>query len=622
MITAGYGAWTSPIDAASLVGNSNGLHWQHGLLDGDVAYWSQALAAEGGRTTIFRREPNQAATEITPGRYVRNSVNEYGGGEWTVAGGVVVYSDWPSGDLRAIAGEDSLLLSGQDNAIRYGCLSYYPAQRLVLGVREDHTGSGEPVQSIFALDIARLEVTTVAAGADFYAYPTLGDDGLVAWMEWDHPNMPWDSTRIMAAEFGERPAARLVSTGGAESAVYPAWRGQTLVYLSDADGYWGFRAWSPDSEAPPLPLLPPDSPAAAHDFCGPIWSIDAVPYSLFGDSIGCSWFDGGCSKLGVLHGGELRQLPSAAVAATIFGHGERCVAMLGYADRPPELVILDWLTGETTLLAADGEAIDPGYVSTAVPLDWEGDNGQVHAWYYPPKNPKFAAPPGDLPPAIVLSHGGPTANSGPEYRESYQFWTTRGFAIVDVNYSGSTGYGRAYRERLRGAWGIADVRDCADAAKALVARGLADPRRIAIKGASAGGYTTLQALVTSDVFAAGVSSYGVGDLEALANDTHKFESRYLDGLVAPYPAERQTWIDRSPVHNLGRLSCPMLILQGSEDAIVPPQQAYDMAAAVRANGLEAELVVFEGEGHGFRKAENIIAATQATQEFLQRLFVT
>ncbi|MDR1236955.1 MAG: prolyl oligopeptidase family serine peptidase [Propionibacteriaceae bacterium] len=645
METARYGTWTSPIAANDLIDASRGLSYQYGKWNDAAAYWAQADPNDGGRVTIWQQRDGQPLAELTSGHYVRSGVNEYGGGAWDIAGNVLVYSDWPSGDLRIIRdGEDNRLLQGLGNTLRYGGLSWCPEQNIVLGVCEDHRPTGEPVNSIFAARADSNHASTLAKGADFYAYPTLSRHGLLAWMEWDHPNMPWDSTRIMVASLDDLTHPVAVAANPGEAAVYPAWAPDgALIYLSDRSGFWNFHRW----EAGVSTVLH-DHP---FDFCGPIWSLDPVPYSIVDQQrIACSWLVDGRARLGVLNfnpatpgDGRLAEFSCDAVTAQLCGHGPKAAAMLGYADRPLELVAVDWLAVDSpstsdapgheapiSVLASDGTTeiqtgastvdLRDGWVSTAEPMSWDSPDGLVQAWYYPPRNPGFQAPAGELPPVQVWSHGGPTACSGSDYRLSVQYWTSRGFGIIDVNYSGSTGYGRAYRDRLKGQWGIADARDCVDAARTLSERGLADPKRLSIRGGSAGGYTTLRALTTSDVFSAGISFYGIGDLEALATDTHKFESRYLDGLIAPYPEQRQVWLDRSPINHLDNLHSPMLILQGSDDQVVPPQQAYAMAAALEASGQKATLIVFEGEGHGFRKAETIITATQAVLTFLSELY--
>ena len=466
--------------------------------------------------------------------------------------------------------------------------------------------------------------TVLVSGADFYACPSLSQDGRLAWVQWNHPNMPWDTTTIMVAPLNNLADANKVSTGTDESAVYPSWAPDgSLIYLSDLQGFWNFYRFD-GHQSKPLHQ-------ASYDFCGPMWVPEPSPYCIISADakqveIGCTWLQDGVSQLGVLRcdlatgTSELQQVPTDAIAANIRGSGTRSTLLLGYPNRRGTLATVDWNTQTISPLPLPTDPNQPdltGYISVAQPIEWEGEYGPVHAWYYPPTNKDYQAPAGELPPVQVLSHGGPTSYSLPTYNLSdIQYWTSRGIGILDVNYSGSSGYGRAYRERLKGNWGIVDVEDCAAGALVLVERGLADPKRLSIKGGSAGGYTTLASLAFKDVFTAGISLYGIGDLEVLAKDTHKFESRYMDGLVGPYPERRDLYLERSPNHHLDKFDAAMLILQGSEDKVVPPQLAYAMADAIRAKGHPATLMVFDGEGHGFRRADTIIAATEAALNFL------
>ena len=631
---APYGSWASPVGLDMLVDPSLPTERALGLIVGQALYATRVNIAEGGRVQLWRTsltdgKPADDDTLLTPGRCVRATINEYGGGAWTAAlvdgREVVVYSDWPSNDLRVIEdGVDRVLTAG--GPLRYGSLALDADRRLVLAVREDHRGPGLPVNAIVAIRLDDGDQWVLAQGADFYASPTLSADGRLAWVQWNLPNMPWDATALLTAPLCDPESARAVVQESDESAVYPTWAPDgSLIYLSDRGGYWNFCRWDDTDCDDPPPVRLHDHP---YDFCGPMWVPDPAPYCLIAAdrdtvTIGCSWLDDGLARLGVLDhdlrtgATALAPIESPAVEATICGHGQLCAVSLGYADRPGGLALLDW--GSSAITPVRPQALAPalaGFVSVAQPLTIQGEYGPFHAWYYPPTNPDFHAPDGELPPVQVWSHGGPTGVSSAAFRIGTQFWTTRGIGILDVNYSGSAGFGRAYRERLKGNWGLADVSDCVSAVRELVDRGLADPARLSIRGGSAGGFTTLAALVFTDVFAAGISLYGVGDLEALATDTHKFESRYLDGLVAPYPAGRQVYLDRSPVHHLDGLSCPMLILQGLDDRVVPPEQAYAMADAVRAKGLPVELITFEGESHGFRKAESIIATAQAALAFL------
>ena len=645
--------------------------------------------SDGGRVSLWRLPER---IELTPNNYVRTALHEYGGGEWAAAsasdsviggnsetGGdsssvepanalaipadpadpVIVYSDFPSNDLRIIAGgQDKLLVPG--GKYRYGSLRLDLPHGVVLAVREDLTGQKEPIDQIVSIDIkdviegspspvdegsplpviagltrnltppqhATERSQVLVSGADFYACPTLSSDGRLAWVQWNHPNMPWDTTTIMVAPLSDPSNATQISTGSDESAIYPTWAPDgSLIYLSDLSGFWNFYRYDGKS-ARPLHQAP-------YDFCSPMWVPEPAPYCLVGADdkqvvIGCSWLQDGKAKLGMLRcdlvagTSTLTEIPTDAVSATIRGSGAQSTVLLGYADQRSALAIVDWNTETITPLPLPADPTQPdltGYISVAQPIDWDGPFGTVHAWYYPPTNKDYQAPIGELPPVQVLSHGGPTSNSLPTYNlRDVQYWTSRGIGILDVNYSGSSGYGRAYRERLKGNWGIADVEDCATGALVLVDRGLADPNRLSIRGGSAGGYTTLASLAFRDVFSAGISLYGIGDLEVLAKDTHKFESRYPDGLVGPYPERRDLYLERSPNYHLDKFNAAMLILQGLDDKVVPPQLAYAMADAIRAKGHPATLMVFEGEGHGFRKAETIIAATEAELNFLGEVY--
>lgn len=619
MREAPYGSWSSPISATDLTAATVGL--SGGLVSDGVRYWTQAHPEQGGRVTLWREDATGRA-ELTPEAYLRSGVNEYGGGEWTVAGGIVVHSSWPDGSLQLIEPGQLTRTLAPGGHFRYAALHLDLARRLVLAVREDHSSTGEPTTAIVAVELDSTNPDggrVLVTGADFYAHPMLSADGRLAWVEWDHPNMPWDDTRLRVAPLNDLAAATAVAGGAGVSALYPAWSPDgSLLFLADPAGFWNFHRWDGERVSVIYP--------APADFCGPLWTLAPVPYAVIdAQRIGCGVTVHGYASLAVIHHGpeepgRVQLVESEAISASVTGSGSRALAVLGYPDRPAALVEVDWDTAIlTTVKTSSDRLLDPGLVARAEPISWQGPQGEVHAWYYPPTNPQFTGPAGELPPVQVWSHGGPTGFSGPEYRLATQFWTSRGIGIIDVNYGGSTGYGRAYRERLLGNWGVVDVRDCSDAALALVERGLADPARLSIRGGSAGGYTTLAALAFTEMFSAGISLYGIGDLETLATDTHKFESRYLDRLVAPYPEGRQVYLDRSPIHHLEGLSCPMLILQGGQDQVVPPSQAEQMVEALRARGLPVAYVLFPEEGHGFRRAENVIATAQAALAFLGKV---
>ena len=397
----------------------------------------------------------------------------------------------------------------------------------------------------------------------------------------------------------------------------PRWLGDELILLSDRTGWWNLYRWD-DRDL--VPLHPENA-----EFAFPQWTLGQDPYAVLDhDHLVCTVCRSGSQSVAILtiSTGDLVQVTENRVGATsVAAASGRAAAVLSYPDRSPVVALLDadrrqW--SEVRVAAPATMTTDA--VSIAEPVSWPGPEGPVYGWLYPPTNPDFVAPAGTRPPLMVLSHGGPTGFAAGMFSIAYQFWTSRGFAVLDVNYGGSSGFGRAYRERLRGQWGVVDARDCINGALAMVDQGRAERRQLVIRGGSAGGYTTLRVLTTSRVFTAGISQYGIGDLEALAKDTHKFESRYTDGLVGPYPQARETYLDRSPINHVDQLAAPILLLQGTDDRVVPPAQAKMMAEAARDKGLPVAMIMYDGEGHGFRRAETITSATQAQVYFLGRVF--
>ncbi len=503
-----------------------------------------------------------------------------------------------------------------EGKLRYGGLVVVPSSRSAYAVREDHTSSDiDCVNTLVRLELDGENSDggrVVASGADFYSQPAVSDDDRLAWFEWNHPDMPWDATRLVVAE-ADGSEAVVVAGGPEESAIYPAWaQDGALLFCSDRTGYWNLHRWD-GSHVTALH----DDP---YDCCPAPWIFDGAPYSVLdADRVAVTLWVGGLPRVGVVANGAFTALPIEATSLELGGTGPRTVARIGHATAPPELAIVDWTDNAITTLRRSSETALP-YVSVADQITWDGPEGPVHAWWYPPTNPDAVAPDGELPPVIVKSHGGPTSFSYADLNLSTQFWTSRGVGILDVNYGGSSHYGRAYRNRLLGQWGVVDVRDCVDAVRVVVERGLVDPRRVAIMGGSSGGYTALQALVSSDVFGAALSDFGISDLATLATDTHKFEAHYTDRLVAPWPEGKALYEERSPIHHLDRLNSPMLLQQGADDRVVPPRQAQEMAAAVRAKGLPVALVMYDGEGHGFRRADTIAASLNAKLSFLGQVF--
>ncbi len=629
MPIAPYGSWPSPVGIDQLTSASIGLSAPR--LDGDHLYWLQSHADQGGRSSLWRRPvAGGEHQELTPGSTnVRNRVHEYGGGEYDVRDGVAVYSDFGDGRLyrHNTDGTQPITPAGD---YRFADVRVHPGRNLVLAVREDHTGPGEAVNTIVALDLAGDNIDgghVLCSGADFYSTPELSGGGRLAWVQWDHPNMPWDSTTITVATYSDGQALdpQVIAGGPGESAVQPRWTPSAeLVFISDRTNWWNLYGWR-DGAVTAL------SPAAA-EFASPQWVLGMTPYAVIDDTrLLCTVLRDGEQSIEVLDrsAGRLTSVTppgTGATGVTVTVAVGRAAAVLSHADRPAGLALLDLArldladTSWQEVMASSTVRLEPDTTSLAEPVTWSSAQGEVHGWFYPPGNAACTAPEGTLPPLITLSHGGPTAFASSSFSLGYQFWTSRGYAILDVNYGGSGGYGRAYRDRLVGQWGLVDVADCAAGAVAMGEQGRVDPARLAVKGGSAGGYTTLRALTATTVFTAGISQYGIGDLETLATDTHKFESRYLDGLVGPYPADRDVYVERSPIHHVDQLSAPILLLQGLDDKVVPPNQAEEMAEAARAKGLPVAVLMFAGEGHGFRRAENIQASLAAQLYFLGRIF--
>jgi dipeptidyl aminopeptidase/acylaminoacyl peptidase len=619
---APYGSWTSAISVDQLIGSSVGLSGVQ--IDGENVYWLESRADDRGRVGLWRRllfggEP----VEVTPPTAcVRDRVHEYGGGEYHVSAGTVVYSELSDGRLYAVRDDATPRPITPEGALRFGDIRVHPNLDLVLAVREDHSEAGEPINTIVALDLDGPNLdggTVLCSGADFYSTPELSASGRLAWTQWNHPNMPWDSTTIMIGSLSGRVISnsQAVAGGTVESALQPRWLGEKLIFASDRTNWWNLYLWT-DGQVQPLHQT-------EAEFCAPQWTLGQRPYAIIDDDhLLCTVNRSGEQSIEVLQisSGTLRSTAGPGVTTTSLDVGGRCAAaVLSFPDRPAALAVLDlerdaWETVRSSFKIS----IPVDAISLARRVSWMSEGHQVYGYFYPPVNTDWQAPAGTLPPMITLIHGGPTGFASPEFKIGYQFWTSRGFAILDVNYSGSAGFGREYRDRLKGGWGIVDVHDCISGTLAIGTERLADPARLAIRGGSAGGFTALAALTMSHVFNAAISQYGIADLEALAKDTHKFESRYIDSLIGPYPEDRHRYLERSPINHLDQLSAPILLLQGVDDMVVPPQQAEMLAAAARRRGLPVALIMFDGEGHGFRRAETIKAAIEAQIYFLGRIF--
>ena len=674
-----YGEWPSPLQAADVAAGS--VRRSEPRVAGSWAYWVEERPLDQGRGSVVRTrldEPDAQPADVprTAEADVRTAVHEYGGGAWlpfeapdgrhlvlgscmsdhrvrlfdvtgqaqplpvtpeperpgglryadpaVVPGSVRVRADaepGPDGDSREPAA-----VPPASGGARFDAVSVW--------VRELRGDSrGEPCNELVSIRLAGT-VSVVATGADFYSSPRPSPDGSrLAYLSWDHPNMPWDHTRLCIVDLhgGEAVAGseRVLVDGPALQ--QPQWSPEGVLHIvTDIDGWWAIHRVDAETGAAG-PVLRDAAASGARDreFGVPAWVFAQATYGWDGDgTMWCTWASGGVGHLGTIRDGMLEELPSGFTEfgrLALTGDGTAVTVAAGWTQRAAVVEIAADGT-HRQLSEREPSALEPSDVSVPEAYAFDSDGGRkAHAFFFPPANSAVRQPPvetampstaGELPPLIVLSHGGPTGSARSSLDLGIQYWTTRGIAVVDVNYGGSTGYGTAYRNLLAGQWGVVDTQDCIAAARRLAAEGAVDPQRLAIKGGSAGGYTTLCALTDSDVFAAGISRYGVADLEALARDTHKFEARYLDGLIGPWPEQADLYRERSPIWRTDQLRTPMIVLQGTEDRVVPQSQSEQVVAALADAGVPHAYVLFEGEGHGFRRGPNIVAALEAELSFL------
>ena len=628
---APYGSWKSPITSHLIASRTTGTirptsALRQIALDGEDVYWNEIRPAEGGRYVIVRHTPDGRRSDVTPSPYnARTRVHEYGGGAFAVMDGTVYFSNFADQRLygQGLGAQPRRITPQAD--LRYADGVIDRRRGRVICVREDHTVAGrEAVNTLVSLDLEDGDGGEVLlSGNDFYSSPRLSADGSrLAWLTWNHPNMPWDGTELWVGELkadGALGRSERVAGGVDESIFQPEWSPDgVLHFVSDRTGWWNLYRWH-DGRIEPLYEM-------EAEFGGPQWAFGLSTYAFeSADRIICTYNVHGTWRLASLDTETHQLQPIETSYSEIWSLRAalgRAVFAAGAPTEPSSIVQLDLATRQLEVLHRSSDVeMDAGYLSPPQAIEFPTEHGlTAHALFYAPQNRDYMPPPGELPPLIVISHGGPTGATWTTLRLAVQYCTSRGIAVLDVNYGGSTGYGREYRERLKGQWGIVDVDDCVNGARYLVERGEVDGDRLAIKGGSAGGYTTLCALTFRDIFTAGASYYGVSDLEALAKETHKFESRYLDSLIGPYPERRDLYQERSPINFSERLSCPVIFFQGLEDQVVPPNQAELMVEALHAKGVPVAYVTFEGEQHGFRRAENIERALDAELDFYSKIF--
>lgn len=633
---AKFGSWKSPIAASALASGTLRLgQLKYGK---DGLYFMEGRPTEGGRQVIVLRTETGEHRDLIPDPFnARTLVHEYGGGAYAVVPEGICFSNFSDQRLYVSDGSsDAPRPITADDGRRFADALFDASRQRLIAVSEVHT-EDEVVNQLVAVDWQSGAVRVLVEGDDFYSTPRLSPDGkFLAWLSWNHPNMPWDGTELWLGELDRdgRIGNRLMVAGGtSESIVQPEWAPDgSLYFVSDRTGWWNFYALSKEEASPnarkcePVALWKTDA-----EFAGPQWVFGLSDYVVLPDgSIVSAYTRNGTWSLVHLHPDvrsgvckrsnfELDYTDFTYLTASPAGDKVAFCAASPTADS--RIVELDVTAGNAELIKKSSNlSIDPAYISMPQPIEFPTDNGlTAHAFFYPPVNKEFESS-GELPPLLVKCHGGPTGATAATLNLGIQYWTSRGFAVVDVNYGGSTGYGTDYRRRLNGQCGVLEYTDCQNAARYLVERGLVDRERLAITGGSAGGYVVLCALTFGKTFKAGASHFGISDAEALARDTHKFESRYLDTLIGPYPERADLYRARSPINYAERISCPVIFFQGLEDKVVPPNQSEAMVEALKKRGIPVAYVTFEGEQHGFRKAENITRSIEGEFYFYSRIF--
>lgn len=623
---APFGSWPSPLSAAAVSGaqiSFSDLRSVNGRL-----YWIENVPAAGGILKLFSLRGNTAAVAVTPNdANVRTRVHEYGGAPYVVINDTLYYSQFSDQRLYALEkGHNARPLTPP--GYRYADCTALPSSGTAVSslicVREDHTDSAQVRNTLVSVSLKDGGPGEVLyADSDFVAYPRVSPDGRhVAFVTWNHPNMPWDATELQVVELGEHRLERSVTVAGgaAESVIEPQWDSDgRLYFISDRSGYWNLYAR--DAEGVHAIW------ARAAEFASPLWLLGQANYALLGDGRALVRFgEQGFDHLALIDlrsgTGRVLDLPYLEYHQLTRIDAGHVAFVAGSADKSQRIVSLDVGSGRLkTLHSAGSSILPPSGVSKAVSIAFPSEHGRTaHAFYYAPTSPSYRAPPGTLPPLLTLVHGGPTSQASPSYSARIQFWTSRGIAVADVDYGGSSGYGRAYRQELRSNWGVVDVEDVIAAARYLGATGRADPSRTVISGGSAGGYTVLRALSTSCVFRGGADYFGISDMTALARDTHKFESRYLDSLIGSLPRDQAVYDSRSPLNHLEGFKVPLIVFQGADDPIVPPSQSARIVAALRQRGVPVAYQLYAGEGHGFRKPANIIRSLQLELSFYGQIF--
>ncbi len=624
MKIAPYGSWKSPISSDLIV--SGTIRLGQIALDGSDIYWTEQRPAENGRNALVKWSPDGRIEDISPAGFnVRTRVHEYGGGACVIHEGVVYFTNYVDQRFyRQYPDSEAEPLTPAEK-LRFADGIFDDRRQRLICVQEDHRQAGEAKNELVALDLGENPEggDVLISGNDFYASPRLSPDGKrLAWITWNHPNLPWDGTELWVADLdedGKLGRQVLVAGSVSESIFQPEWSPEgVLHFVSDRTGWWNLYRWRDDQVEPLCPM--------EAEFGVPQWLFGMSTYGFdSSESIVCSYTQNGCWHLAQLNAsdGHLKNIDIPYSRISGVKVGPRYAAFIGGSPAGSDAIVrLDLASEKADVIRfANSLTVEPGYLSQPEAIDFPTENSLVaHAIYYRPHNQDYSGPVDEKPPLLVFSHGGPTGASSTSLELKIQYWTSRGFAVLDVNYGGSTGYGRAYRERLYGQWGVVDVMDCINGARYLVDRHEVDGDRLIIRGGSAGGFTTLCAITFHDLFNAGASHYGIGDLVVFAGETHKFESHYLHNLIGPFPERQDLYLERSALRFADQISCPLILFQGLEDEIVPPNQAEMMFEVVRSRGLPVAYIPFDGEQHGFRQAKNIKKSLDGELYFYSRIF--
>ena len=617
-VTASYGTWPSPITAGMIADTTISL--SNVLVDGGDIYWLEGRPAEGGRVVLVRQTDAGPEDILPEGYSARSRVHEYGGGAAVVSESVAFFVNFEDQRIYRLENGGTPEAVTADTGDRHADMFHDKARNRLLCVRERHVGDAV-LNELIAVDLGSAKCRVLIEGHDFVSNPRVSPDGRsMSWVSWELPDMPWDSASVWVAPIGPDGGigkGRKLAGGNGVSVFQPMWAPDgTLVFAADPDGWWNLHRWDGND----VSIIH----RMEAEFALPQWVFGMRTFDVRASgAIVTAYTRDGAWRLARIDDEGFRDIVVSCRDITAPQWVDDKLVFIGSSARGSSAVLLlDPASGEAeTLQRSLTVDLDPAGLSVPDPISFETTDGATaYGFYYPPCSATNAPPPDERPPLIVRGHGGPTGSTSPSLSLAIQYWTSRGFAVLDVNYRGSTGFGRAYREALYGRWGEADVDDMVRGAEHLVSSGLADASRLVIRGGSAGGYTALAALAFRDTFSGGASLYGIGDLMTLARDTHKFESRYLDLLIGPLPETEKLYRDRSPIEHVDALNCPVIFLQGEDDKVVPPNQSEAMVEALDQKGIPVAYVLFEGEGHGFRKSENVCRALESELSFYGRIF--